>query len=358
MVDPADILRRHWPAYQQRWGSKLLASHRRAVAAILQCRTPALGGELYRCAPCERARYVYHSCNHRACPKCGHHEATAWITKQQAHLLPVLYFLVTFTLPSELRRLFKSHQKICYNLLFRASSQALKQVAANPEHLGGQLGMLGILQTWTRDLRYHPHVHYLIPGGALSPDQLRWIPPQYPDYLLPGPVLSPRFRTLFKEFLQQHHPQLFQTLPARVWQKQWVVDLRPVGNGQAAIEYLSAYLYKTALTAQRLLSFDDQAVRFRYRQARTAQWITVELSPQRFLHRFLQHVLPRGFARVRYFGWWSAAACKSWQRILALLDYSPPQPPPLPIPQPPLCPLCGQAMLWIETLPRPPPPGS
>ena len=355
MIDLAEIFRLHWPEYERRYGSKLLPSHRRAVKAILQCRTPALGGEVYQCGPCHRHRYVYHSCNHRGCPKCGHHQATQWIQKQKSHLLPVPYFMVTFTLPSELREYFSSHQKDCCNLLFAASSQALRDVAANPKYLGAQIGMMGILQTWTRDLRYHLHIHYLVPAGGLSEDGLRWIRLKFADYLAPEGVLAARFKTLMKQALQEDHPLFFKTISPKLWQKKWVVDVLQVGRGEAALKYLSAYIYKTAITAQRFLACNQEEVSFRYRDAKTGHWEVARLTGEQFLQRFLQHVLPRGFARIRYYGWRSAAALKRWERILALLDWKPPL-PPLPLPaQLILCPQCHQPMVFMGKLARPPP---
>lgn len=358
VVDLADILRRHWPRYEQQYGSRLLPSHRRLVSAILQCRTSALGGHLYACAPCSVHHYAYHSCNHRSCPKCGHHEATAWIDQQQAYLLPVPYALVTFTLPAQLRLFCRSAQKFWYHQLFCQSAATLQDVAARPKYLGGRLGFLGILQTWTRDLRYHPHVHYLVPTGGLSPDGHHWRRPPNPKFFLPERVLSARFRSRFKRLLRQHHPSLFQRIPARVWKLQWVVDVELVGSGQAALQYLSAYIYKTAITSQRLLACDSQTVTFRYREAKTQRGKEARLPAEQFLHRWLQHTLPRGFQRVRYYGWRSPATAQRWQRILALLHWKAPV-PLAPSPQPPpCCPRCHQPMTRLRPLPRAPPPSS
>jgi hypothetical protein len=161
-----------------------LPSHRRAVAALLSCRTPALGGQLYRC-DCGQEHYAYHSCNHRACPQCGHADATEWLDRQRRKLLPVPYYLITFTVPAQLRQIIRSHQKDLYPLLLRESAGALRDIARDHKDLGAQIGFLAVLQTWTRDLRYHPHVHCVVPGGGLSPDRLRWISPKREGYFLP-----------------------------------------------------------------------------------------------------------------------------------------------------------------------------
>jgi len=182
---------------------------------MLRCRTPALGGQLYRCARCAKLHGAYHSCNHRACPKCGHHEATAWIAKQKTLLLPVPYFLVTFTVPGQLRPFIRARQKFFYPLLFAQSAAALADIAADPKRWGVALGFLGVLQTWTRDLRYHPHIHYLVPGGGLTHDQLRWLRVPNPQFFLPQPVLAARFGNRLKAALQQKDPKLFCVHPAQ-----------------------------------------------------------------------------------------------------------------------------------------------
>jgi Transposase zinc-binding domain/Putative transposase len=166
LIPLAAVLRRHWPVYERKYRARLLPSHRRAVAAILSCRTPALGGQLYRC-DCGQQHYAYHSCNHRACPQCGHADATQWLQRQRRKLLPVPYYLVTFTVPAQLRQVIRSNQKSLYPLLLRESAGALRDIARDHKDLGAQLGLLAVLQTWTRDLRYHPHVHCVVPGGGL-----------------------------------------------------------------------------------------------------------------------------------------------------------------------------------------------
>ncbi len=353
MVPLAEVLRRHWPAYERKYRARLLSSHRRAVRAILSCRTPALGGQLFRC-DCGQQQYVYHSCNHRACPQCGHADATEWLARQRQRLLPVPYYLVTFTVPEQLRRLIRSHQKVCYGLLLRHGAGALLDVAREHKELGAQLGLLAVLQTWTRDLRFHPHVHCVVPGGGLSADGLRWVRPKRPDYFLPQAVLAMRLRTRLQAALREEHPQLFGQIPRRVWSLDWVADVQPVGRGEPALKYLAAYVYRTAFSAERIRSDDGQHITFTYRESGSGKTQSVRLTPEQFLHRFLQHVLPPGFQRVRYFGWWSAAAKTKWERIQALLDWKAP-PLLLPTPAPPLCPCCQKPMILIGRLARAPP---
>jgi hypothetical protein len=353
LIPLAAVLRRHWPAYERKYRARLLPSHRRAVAALLSCRTPALGGQLYRC-DCGREHYAYHSCNHRACPQCGHADTTEWLDRQRRKLLPVPYYLVTFTLPAQLRQVIRSHQKDLYPLLLRESAGALRDIARDHKDLGAQIGFLAVLQTWTRDLRYHPHIHCVVPGGGLSPDRLRWVRPKRAGYFLPQPLLARRFRTRLRQGLQQQHPQLYLQIPRAAWALDWVADVQPVGTGEPALKYLAAYVYRTAFSAERILADDGQTITFAYRdnQGRPG---TVRLSPERFLHRFLQHVLPRGLQRVRHFGFLSAAATAQWQRVLALLDWKPLLqilPPPRP---PPRCPTCNKPMVLIGRLARAPP---
>jgi hypothetical protein len=352
LIPLAAVLRRHWPAYARQFGPRLLPSHRRAVAAILACRTPALGGQLYRC-DCGRRHYAYHSCNHRACPQCGHADATEWLERQRRRLLPVPYYLVTFTVPEALRSFLRSNQKRCYPALLRQSAGALADVARAHKDLGAQVGLLAVLQTWTRDLRYHPHVHCVVPAGGLSENGLRWVRPKQPDYFLPQRVLAARFRTRLQAALRQS-PALFRQIPSSVWRQDWVADVQPVGRGEGALKYLAAYVYRTALSAQRIVADDGQHVTFAWRdhQGRSR---TTRLTPSAFLHRFLQHVLPKGLPRVRYFGFLAPAAKKRWDRILALLDWREPAlQPPAPAP-PPECPVCRKPMIFVARLPRAPP---
>ena len=353
MVELAEVLRRHWPAYEQRFGSALLPSHRRAVEAILRCRTPALGGQLFGCTLCGGKHFAYHSCNHRACPKCGHAEAQQWIETQKDRLLPVPYFLVTFTVPEQLRDIIRSHQKQFYGLLFSESAATLQEIAAHPKHLGAQLGFLGILHTWSRQLVFHPHIHFVIPGGGLTPDHLQWKRIKNSDFFLPEKVLAMRFRNRLQQALRGS--PLLALIPQKVWQLDWVVDCLPVGNGETTLRYLANYVYRTALGSQRILKDENDRITFRFRRGDNGRLETLTLTAQEFIRRFLQHVLPRGFQRVRYFGWMAPAATARWQRILALLDWKAQPKPAKPVWSAPHCSNCDRPMILIGTLPRAPP---
>ena len=265
------------------------------------------------------------------------------------------YFLVTFTVPEQLRRIIRSHPALFYPLLFHQSAGALQDVAARPKHLGATLGFLGVLHTWTRQLEYHPHIHYLVPGGGLTADGLRWQRPKDPGFFLPQAVLAARFRNRLREILEAEHQELLRQIPAKVWSMKWVVDVQPAGRGQTALRYLAAYVQKTALSASRLLACDDRTVRFQYRDRASGRNKVCRLAGAEFLRRFLQHVLPKGFQRVRSYGWLSGAASERWERIQALLDWKPPLPQPIAPPPPILCPCCHKPMRLIGTLPRSPP---
>lgn len=353
MVSLADIFRLHWPAYRARFGYAIPPAHRAAAKAILSCRTPQRGGHLYAC-DCGAFRFAYHSCRHRACNQCGRAGAHSWAQRQETKLLPVPYFLVTFTVPKELRALFRAHAKTLYAACFRASAGALADVALT--RLNIELGFTGVLHTWTRQLLYHPHLHYLVPGGGLTPDGRRWKRVADPRFLLKNAALAGRFKTRFRRWLKSSHPAWFQLLPPTVWQKRWIVDVQPVGRGLTALRYLAAYVQKTALSATRLLACDAHTVTFTHQDRNTGQTHTLALSGEAFLRRFLQHVLPTGFQRVRHFGWLSPAAKTRCQRIHALLDWKPSVPPLTPLPcRLPECPHCQKPMRLLGTLPRPPP---
>jgi hypothetical protein len=352
VVALAEVLRRYWPQYERRFGSAILPSQRRAVQAILTCRTPALGGQLYRCADCRRDHFVYHSCNHRACPQCGRADAAQWVEQQQRKLLPVPYYLITFTVPEGLRLWLRSHQKEGYTLLLRESATTLQEIAAHPKYLGAELGFLSVLHTWGRQLQFHPHVHCVVPAGGLRTDRLRWCRTPSPDFFLPQQRLAARFRTRLKAALLQTPGAT--AIPGSVWRQKWVVDVQQAGSGQTAIKYLAAYVYHTALGSQRILSADDDHVTFKYKDSGEQRWRILRLSAYEFLRRFLQHVLPKGFQRIRYFGWLAPAAKNRWERILALLDHTPPPKVPV-VPPLPICPCCKKPMTLLALLPRPPP---
>jgi hypothetical protein len=246
--------------------------------------------------------------------------------------------------------------KLWYGALLKESAGALQDLAADPKFLGAELGLTAMLQTWTRDLRYHPHVHLLVPGGGLTPNRLRWVRVKDDQFLVPQVKLVARFKGRLKAWLKLHEPKLYQQVPAKVWWLKWVADVQPVGSGEAALKYLAAYLCRPPLHESQLERWDAQNVTFRYRENGGTQK-NCTVSGAEFGRRFLQHVLPKGFQRVRHYGWRGAAAKAKWERILALLDWKCPtliKPEPTPEPR---CPACGKPMFLLGTLPRAPTEG-
>jgi hypothetical protein len=351
MVELADIFRRYGPDYIDRFGSKVLPGHLRALQDIIACRTEQMGGHLYACQnpDCEQLVYAYHSCGNRSCPKCGQDKTQRWIEKQQHRLLPTHYFLVTFTLPCELRPIARSNQKVVYNLLFKSAAAALQKLAKDKRFVGGDIGMMGGLHTWTRDMRFHPHVHFIVPGGGLSPDRSQWLPSKA-DFLVPVEALSPIFRAKFRDAFRQTN--LFNDVSADVWQKDWVVHCKPVGDAHSALKYLAPYIYRIAITNNRIEKLENGQVTFRFKNSATDQWQTTTLPAFAFIHRFLQHVLPRGFVKIRYYGFLSPIK----RNLLAIAKYLLGDIGALEAISTPaeqhVCPLCSSKLRLIKSLPK------
>jgi len=355
----ADIFAAHWPAYRQRYHKRIAGAHHRAAEAILRCRTPALGGHLYRCPECGGRHLVYHSCNHRSCPQCGGLDQQRWAAAQQARQLPVDYFLLTFTLPSELRSLVYRHQKPLYELFFTAVAQSVHDLAADPQWLGGEAGFTAVLHTWTRQLNYHPHIHVLMPGVALDENRCRLHRPTRKDgaFLLPGNIAAATLRNRFKKLLRQRHSELYAQLPSSLWRQSWVAHVENAGRGTEATRYLAAYVAKSALSDSRLLGTDAKGnIRLRWfdRQSGNAPR-EMTLTPHQLITRVLLHVLPKGLMRVRHYGWLASAAKTRFARVRLLLGLvNPPLPIHIPTPAP-CCPHCGaqNALRRTGTVPHP-----
>lgn len=341
----AAVFAQFWPAYLAAFGTRIPPQHRHAARAIMHCRTAELGSVFYRCHDCGRMEARPISCGHRACNGCGQHKSLEWEARQKARLLPVPYHMATFTIPSEFRALFRANQQLCYDLFFRESAAALHTFAADARHLGGDIGMTGVLQTWTRDLRYHPHIHYLVPAGALTPTG--WIRPKNPAVLLPAIPLAIHMRNRFRQALKEAGFKLHLTIPAKAWAKPWNCDLRPVGSGAKAMEYVARYVQKTALDAARILSLNEHSVSYRWTHRESGQTRVTTVKGHEFLRLFLQHVLPRGFRRVRHFGYLSAAAKTRYERLRSLLRAAAII-ILLPEKRPVCCTACGKAMTYLH----------
>jgi hypothetical protein len=357
MTTLAAVIQQYGAAYLEQYGERLLPSHRRALRDIAQCRTEALGGHVYHCEACNETHYQYHSCQNRHCPQCQHNQGQQWLEGQQNALLPVPYFMVTFTLPSSLQEVTRRHQKVVYNILFRASAAALQDLAWDPRYVGGQIGMIGVLHTWGRQLNYHPHVHYLVPAGGLSAAGEGWLSARR-NFFVPVRALSILFRAKFRAALK--NAGLFDQVPTQVWRKDWVTHCKPVGKGEGALKYLAPYIFRVAISNRRIRNLADGQVTFRYRESDTGNWRTCTLTTAEFLRRFLHHVLPRGFVKVRYYGLFSPSLRHHLAVIRLWLDTAEPEviltddvddgadfvAPQRQV----LCPTCGQAMQWVKKL--------
>jgi hypothetical protein len=348
MLEVADIVRLHGAAYCEKAGSALSAVQKRVLRDISACRTPFFGGHIYQCDRCAQKVFSYHSCRNRSCPKCHQEQTDRWLEKQRTHLLPCNYFLLTFTLPSELRSLARTHPRKVYGLLMRTSADALQTLAADPRYLGARLGALAVLHTWTRAMLFHPHVHMLVTAGGIALDDSSWVDSK-PGFLVPVRALSVIFRAKFCAGLQK--AGLLGEVSSSVWKKKWVVHCQHAGGGQKVLDYLARYVFRIAISNSRLESFDNGEVRFRYRDNRTQQIRHVTLTAENFIARFLQHVLPRGCVKVRYYGIWSPSRRKQLVRARSfLLSLQPPVDPSTPplsshTPAEIRCPLCHQGIL-------------
>lgn len=326
MVELAEIFRSAGEAYRQAFGDRMLPSHTRAMADILACRTPALGGSLFTCDDdCGHLDFAYHSCRNRHCPKCHYGPTQLWLENVRRRLLPCPYYLATFTLPAELRPLARSHQRAAYDILLREAAAALQHLADDPRWVGGTLGILAVLHTWSRNLSYHPHVHLLVTAGGLTDDGEAWRKPAHSRFLVPGYALSTIFRAKVRDALDRE--SLLDQVDPAVFRKRWNVHLQHAGDGEHAAEYLSRYVHRVALTNDRIEAFDHGHVTFRYICSRTHQTRHLTVPVLTFIARFLQHVLPKGFPKIRGYGLFRPAATRPRERVRHLLRLDPTLPP-------------------------------
>jgi hypothetical protein len=351
MVELADIVRLHGPDYLARHQGRMPSSHARAMRDIERCRTPALGGEVFFCGKCRDYRYSYHSCKNRHCPKCQNDEADDWLDRQRRLLLPVTFFLVTFTLPKGVRSLARSRQKIVYSSLFRAAAASLQKLAEDPRHVGGLPGMVAILHTWARNLGYHVHVHFLVTGGGLSPDGSTWMNAQN-NFLVPVKALSRIFRAKFRAELKK--AGLLEQVDPSAWKQDWVVHSKPVGSGEHVLKYLAPYVFRVAISNRRIESLDNDGVTYKYKESGSGKWKRITVPAGEFLRRFLQHVLPRGFIKVRYYGLFNHKNRRLLKKARYLLGAANApainEPANAPAPKPCLCPKCGGIMCFVEII--------
>jgi hypothetical protein len=320
-LEVADIFRAHGPAWRDAQRGHLSLAQLKVMSAITQCRTAALGGHVLRCEGCGLDQVSYNSCRNRHCPKCQSSAAKRWLDARQADLLPVEYYHVVFTLPAPIADIAYQNKPALYGLLFDIAAETLLRIAVDPKHLGASIGATLVLHTWGSALTHHPHVHGIVPGGGLAPDGLRWVACR-PGFFLPVRVLSRLFRRRFLEELQQlhdggklrfygEHAALADAVVFKAWltplhKCEWVVYAkRPFAGPQAVLAYLSRYTHRVAISNSRLLVMDERGVSFRwkdYRAKEKTRHKAMTLSPQEFMRRFLLHVLPGGFHRIRHYG--------------------------------------------------------
>ena len=379
-LEVADIFRRHGDAFRAGQGDRLSDAQRRVMAAIEACRTAALGGHVEQCEDCGEIRVAYNSCRDRHCPKCQGLARAQWLADRRAELLPVPYFHVVFTMPAAIAAITLQNKALVYDILFKAAAEAIRVIGADPKHLGGETGMIAILHTWGQTLTHHPHVHCIVPGGGLGPDG-RWIACR-PNFFLPVHVLSRLYRRLFLERLQTafdagdlkffgdlaplREPDAFAKHLAPLRRVNWVVYAkRPFGGAQQVLDYLGRYTHRVAIANGRLLDCENGRVRFRWKDYRArSKSKAMTLDADEFMRRFLLHVLPKGFRRIRHFGFFAnARRAVKLARIRAALDV----PEPTPLAEPTdyreryamltgqridLCPCCGGHMIDSGSWPR------
>ena len=374
-LEIADILRRHGVAFRAAHAGHLSLGQLKVMAAIEACRTAALGGHVEGCQDCGHRRIAYNSCRNRHCPKCQAAAARDWLEAREADLLPVGYFHVVFSLPAEVADIAIQNKAVVYDLLFRAASQTMLTIAADPRHLGARIGITAVLRTWGSAMTHHPHIHMIVPGGGLSPDGSRWVSSR-PAFLLPVRVLGKLFRRLFLTRMIALHEagrlafygslahltdrRMFLRHLSPVRKKRWVVYAKPPFAGpETVLAYLSRYTHRVAISNSRLLRFDESGVTFRYKDYRRGgadRQQVMTLAADEFIRRFLLHVLPKGFHRIRHYGLLAGTTRKArLERARQLLGVAPPattDAPADPTDVRPPCPCCGGHMVVVETFER------
>ena len=359
MSSLAEILRHHGTKYLKEYADKILPSHLKTIRHLTACRTPELGGQKWLCQKCGRIQYSYHSCRDRHCSKCQNDRTNDWLERQFNLLLPVPYFMATITVPETLRSLFRSHQKKMYHLLFKASAEAIITLALDKRFLGADIGLIGVLQTWSRMLIYHPHIHFLIPGGGIKNGRWKYAKPNLFVHVKP---LSRMIRRIFQDLLKQ--TDLYELVSKSVWKQEWVCHIQPVGSGEATLKYLAPYVYRGPISDRNILKYNNDRVIFRYKDQNSKDFKTCCLDVLEFIRRYLQHVLPKGFVRIRYFGFLATKKRADLEHIKELIgkrlsrqknggltapkSHSSPMKPKKVM----TCTHCGQLLIFICEIPR------
>jgi len=351
-----EIFNTYGPEYIRRFGDHMPRQHRTVINAITACRTSACGLVIYECKRCGTLHKVFRSCGNRHCPVCQNHKTRKWLQGHLQRQLPGHHFMITFTVPQSLRRAIRSQQRKAYSALFTASSQTLKAVAATTRFVGGDLpGFFGVLHTWGRQLQYHPHIHYIVPGGALSKSDGTWHPSPV-SFFAPVRVMSKIFRAKLRDELKGL--DLLQYVDPDVWNQDFVVNCQAVGNCQESIRYLAPYVFKVAISNRRIIKVEGGKVFFRYKKPHSLRWRTMALDIMEFMRRYLQHVLPTGFMKVRHYGFMNPASSVDLDMVRTLIEMAYGFDVEVPeVDQQedayPTCPYCGGQMefrCWIHPL--------
>jgi len=320
MTTITDIFRQFGPEYIDCFSVSMPDHHHKVIRAIMKCRTPEYGMTFYKCEGCGELHSYYRSCGNRHCPSCQINKSHAWLEKQLNRQVPGHHFMITFTVPSQIRMFIRSNPKTCYSALFKASSQALMILAAEKKYIGGDLpGFFGVLHTWGRQLQYHPHIHYVVPGGALCRKSGLWLSSRI-DFYVHIVRLSRTFRALFKKEMSK--AGLLSDILGSVWKIDWNVNIQAVGKSRRTVKYLAPYVFKVAISNSRITGLDDRTVSFKYKVKNSNRMRNTALDVMEFIRRFLQHVLPTGFMKVRYYGFLHPCSKVSLTDIRALIELS------------------------------------
>lgn len=318
MTTLKQIMHEFGPQYIQLFGDTMPDQHRKVIDAIIHCRTEHYGAALFRCQDCGHTHSVPRCCGNRHCPNCQGDKTRQWLAKRLAAQLPVNHFMITFTMPESIRNFIRGHQRLCYGAMFDASSQTLKKLAQDDKFVGGDLaGFFGVLHTWGRQMPYHPHIHYVVPAGALSKADGQWHRSR-DDFFAPVRAMSKIFKAKFHDAMKRCG--LASSICPDVWKQAWVVDCRMVGAGAQAIKYLAPYVFKVAISNSRIIKVENRQVFFKYKKQRSNRWRTMSLDVVEFIHRFLQHVLPSGFMKVRYYGFMSPGSAVSMKNVVESIE--------------------------------------
>lgn len=304
-IELADVVRRFGPAFIQAQGDRILPSQSKALDDIAKCRTRELGGRLYRCSECEKEFWVYHSCRNRSCPACHGRDTSLWLRSREAQLLGCDYYHIIVTVPGEIRAAFLADQKRLYSLFMQVVAESVIDLVRDERFVGGTPAILMVLHTWSTDMQYHPHVHMLVSAGGVSETGDQWLVPRNQKWLIPVKALSKLVRNRFRNRLEKLSPKVCASLPQSIWQYGWNSFCKHFGKGDnAVLDYLGRYVFRIAITNARITGMDETHVTFRSKNHKTGKWRIVKLRGEEFLRRFVLHVLPRGFHKVRYYGLW------------------------------------------------------